>query len=146
MKMNIEAIMTKNVRSIHGEEPVTAAARLLKRENIGCLPVCNDRGQVEGIVTDRDIALRCVAAGIDPAATMVRDVMTAGVFTLSPTDSVDTAAETMRKAQVRRIPVTDKGCLCGIVSLGDLTARCTCGKETMQTITDLSSCVCRRQT
>ena len=142
--MNIEAIMTRNVRSIHGEEPVAAAARLLKRENIGCLPVCDDKGRVEGIVTDRDIALRCVAAGIDPSRTTVKDVMTAGVFTLSPKDSVDTAAETMRKAQVRRIPVTDKGRLCGIVSLGDLTARCGCGKETMQTITDLSGCLCRR--
>lgn len=142
--MNIEAIMTKSVRSIHGEEPIAAAARLLKRENIGCLPVCDDKGRVEGIVTDRDIALRCVAAGIDPVRTKVKDVMTAGVFTLSPTDSVDTAAETMRKAQVRRIPITDKGRLCGIVSLGDLSSRCGCGKETMQTITDLSSCVCRR--
>lgn len=142
--MNIESIMTKNVRSIHKEEPIAAAARLLKRDNIGCLPVCDDKGRVEGIVTDRDIALRCVAAGVDPSRTKVRDVMTAGVFTLSPTDSVDTAAETMRKAQVRRIPVTDKGCLCGIVSLGDLTARCGCGKETLQTITDLSSCLCRR--
>ncbi len=142
--MNIESIMTKNVRSIHPEEPITAAARLLKRENIGCLPVCDDSGRVSGMVTDRDITLRCVAAGMDPNRTTVSQIMTAGVYTLSPTDSVDTAAETMRKAQVHRIPVTDHGRLCGIVSLGDLTSRCDCGKETMQTITDLSSCVCNR--
>ena len=142
--MNIESVMTKNVRSIHGEEPVAAAARLLKRENIGCLPVCSDKGQVEGILTDRDIALRCVAAGIDPARAKVKDVMTVGVYTLSPTDSVEAAAETMRKAQVYRIPVTDESGLCGIVSLGDLTSRCRCGEETMKTITELSSCVCRR--
>lgn len=142
--MKIESVMTKNVRSVHGEEPVAAAARLLKRENIGCVPVCDDKGRLQGILTDRDIALRCVAAGIDPTHTKVKDVMTSGVYTLSPTDSVDSAAETMRKAQVRRIPVTDGGCLCGIVSLGDLTSRCGCGKEVMQTVTDLSSCICNR--
>ncbi len=142
--MNIQSIMTENVRSIHPDEPITAAARLLKRDNIGCLPVCDDKGHVAGMVTDRDITLRCVAAGLDPSQTAVSQIMTAGVYTLSPTDSVDTAAETMRKAQVHRIPVTDNGKLCGIVSLGDLTSRCACGKETMQTITDLSSCVCNR--
>ena len=142
--MNIQSIMTDNVRSIHPDEPITAAARLLKRDNIGCLPVCDDSGRVAGIVTDRDIALRCVAAGMDPSRTNVSQIMTAGVCTLSPTDSVDTAAETMRRMQVRRIPVTDNGKLCGIVSLGDLTARGNCSSETMQTITDLSSCVCNR--
>ena len=142
--MKIESIMTKNVRSIHTDEPISAAARLLKRENIGCLPVCDDNGTVQGIVTDRDIALRCVGAGIDPAHTQVKDIMTQGVYCLSPTDSVDSAAETMRKAKVHRIPVTDGGCLCGIVSLGDLTSRCACSEETMHTITDLSDCVCRR--
>ena len=142
--MNIESIMTKNVRSIQGDEPISAAARLLKKDNIGCLPVCNAQGKVEGIVTDRDIALRCVAAGMDPTHTKVKDVMTSGVYTLSPKDSVESATETMRKAQVRRVPVCDNGCLCGIVSLGDLTCRCGCSDDTMQTITDLSSCVCKR--
>lgn len=143
--MKLESIMTKNVRCIQPEEPVAAAARLLKRENIGCLPVCDAGGTLQGIVTDRDIALRCVAAGLDPAHTTVKDVMTCGVYTLCPDDSVESAAETMRKAQVHRIPVTEHNCLCGIVSLGDLTSRCECGKETMQTITDLSGCVCRRK-
>ncbi len=142
--MQIQSIMTKNVRTIHGDEPIAAAARLLKKENVGCLPVCDDNGKLQGIVTDRDIALRCVAAGADPAVTKVCDIMTGGVYTLSPTDSVDTAAETMRKAQVRRLPVCQKGELCGIVSLGDLTARCGCSEETVRTLTDLSSCICRR--
>lgn len=142
--MNIQSIMSEHVRSIHPDEPIIAAARLLKRDNIGCLPVCDDKGCVTGMVTDRDITLRCVAAGLNPAETTVSQIMTAGVYTLSPTDSVNAAAETMRKAQVRRIPVTDQGRLCGIVSLGDLTARGNCGRETMQTITDLSSCVCNR--
>ena len=142
--MQIEAMMTKHVRSIHGDEPLSAAARLLKKDNIGCLPVCDDKGRLQGILTDRDIALRCVAAGTDPTTTKVKDVMTAGVYTLSPTDSTDTAAELMRKAQVRRLPVCEKGQLCGMVTLGDLTTRCGCTPETMQTLTDLSSCICRR--
>lgn len=142
--MQIEAMMTKHVRSIHGDEPLSAAARLLKKDNIGCLPVCDDKGRLQGILTDRDIALRCVAAGTDPTTTKVKDVMTAGVYTLSPTDSTDTAAELMRKAQVRRLPVCEKGQLCGMVTLGDLTTRCGCTPEAMQTLTDLSSCICRR--
>ena len=142
--MQIQSIMTHNVRTIHGDEPIAAAARLLKRDNIGCLPVCDDDGKLQGIVTDRDIALRCVASGVDPSITKVSDVMTSGVYTLSPTDSVDTAAEVMRKAQVRRLPICKQGRVTGILSLGDLTARCQCTAQTMQTVTDLSSCVCRR--
>lgn len=142
--MQVESIMTQDVRSVCSDEPVSAAARLFKRENIGCLPVCSSDGKLEGIITDRDITTRCVASGLDPAHTRLKDIMTNGVYTLSPTDSVDTAAETMRKAGVHRLPVCKKGELCGILSLSDLINRTDCYAQTMETITQLSSCIIHR--
>ena len=136
--MTIEGIMTKNVRSVGCEEPIAAAARLLKRENIGCLPVCSDRGKLVGILTDRDIALRCVAAGLDPAHTKVQDIMTRGVYTLSPGNTAEMATETMRKAGVHRLPVVEKGALCGILSLSDLVGKTSLYAETLETLTDLA--------
>ena len=142
--MTIEGIMTKHVLSVGCEEPIAAAARLLKRENIGCVPVCSDGGNLEGIITDRDIALRCVAAGLDPAHTMVQDIMTRGVYTLSPKDQPETATETMRKAGVHRLPVVEKGQLCGILSLSDLVGKTSLYAETMETLTDLAGNIRRR--
>ena len=64
--MKIKDVMTKHTITVGQDEPVTAAARLLKRDNIGAVPVCDDTGHLQGILTDRDITLRCVGAGAGP--------------------------------------------------------------------------------
>ena len=117
--MYIKDMMTRRAVSVAPDEPITAAARLLKRDNIGSVPVCDSKGQLQGIITDRDIVLRCVAAGVDPDKTLIRDVMTTGVFTVSPTDTVESAAALMGKAQVRRLPVCENGTLVGMLSLAE---------------------------
>ena len=142
--MYIKDMMTRRAVSVAPDEPITAAARLLKRDNIGSVPVCDSKGQLQGIITDRDIVLRCVAAGVDPDKTLIRDVMTTGVFTVSPTDTVESAAALMGKAQVRRLPVCEKGTLVGMLSLGDLACSGACNMEASAALTEISSGVQHR--
>ena len=142
--MYIKDMMTRRAVSVAPDEPITAAARLLKRDNIGSVPVCDSKGQLQGIITDRDIVLRCVAAGVDPDKTLIRDVMTTGVFTVSPTDTVESAAALMGKAQVRRLPVCENGTLVGMLSLGDLACSSACNMEASAALTEISSGVQHR--
>lgn len=137
--MKIKDMMTKHTVSVGQDEPVTAAARLLKRDNIGSVPVCDEHGKLQGILTDRDITIRCVAAGVDPERTPIRDIMTAGVYTVSPSDTVETAAALMGKAQVRRLPVCENGKLVGMLSLGDLATDRGCEMEAAAALSDISS-------
>lgn len=95
------------------------AARLLARYNVGALPVCGTDGRLRGMVTDRDIVLRCVAAEEDPQRTKVADIMTRRVFSVEPQTSAKTATELMAREQIRRLPVEQDGKLIGMVSLGD---------------------------
>ena len=142
--MYIKDMMTRRAVSVAPDEPITAAARLLKRDNIGSVPVCDSKGQLQGIITDRDIVLRCVAAGVDPDKTLIRDVMTTGVLTVSPTDTVESAAALMGKAQVRRLPVCENGTLVGMLSLGDLACSGACNMEASAALTEISSGVQHR--
>ena len=118
--MKVREIMTTNVVRIHPDEPVEVAARTLTHYNIGAVPVCNSDGRLCGMVTDRDMVTRCLAAGKDPERTKVADVMTGGVITAEPDMALKDAAAVMGSKQVRRLPVVEKGKLCGIVSLADL--------------------------
>ena len=102
-------IMTDRVVTVGQDEPVSTAARLLKRHNIGALPVCDKDGRLRGIVTDRDIVLRCVAADSDPAQVKVNEIMSRGVITAGPFDPLDKAVRLMSEDQVRRLPVVDGG-------------------------------------
>ena len=142
--MKVYDLMCDHVISVGADEPVTAAARLLKQQNIGSVPVCGDDGSVRGIVTDRDIVLRCVAAGADPEALRVRDVMTPGVVTVSPYDDIGTASRIMAESQIRRLPVCQDGALVGMLSLGDLAANCGCDMEAANALSDISLGIRRR--
>ena len=121
--MKVREIMSRNVVNISPEETVAVAARQLTHYNIGALPVCTKGGQLCGMLTDRDLVIRCVAAGRDPAQTKVREIMTNRVFSASGEMDVSVAAHYMGRAQIRRLPVVEKGKLCGMVSLGDLAVR-----------------------
>ena len=121
--MKVNEIMTNSVVKIHPEETVQVAARTLQQHNIGFLPVCGANGQLCGLVTDRDLITRCVAANLDPSNTAVRDVMTGRVLTVRPDMEVSAAAHLMGREQVRRLPVVENGRLCGVLSIGDLSRR-----------------------
>lgn len=118
--MKIRDLMTTPVIRVGQEEPVTVAARTLERYNVGALPVCGTDGTLCGLVTDRDLVLRCLAAGKDPEKVTVKEVMTGNVTTVTPETTVSQAAQVMGDLQIRRLPVIEQGKLCGMVSLGDL--------------------------
>lgn len=142
--MNICEIMTDRVVSIGQGESVSAAARLLKRHNIGSLPVCDDSGRLRGILTDRDIILRCVAADSDPAETKVSEIMSRGVITATPFDDVDKATALMSADQVRRLPVLDNGRVVGMVALCDMARSSNCEMEASEALCEISSNIRRR--
>ena len=118
--MKVRELMTSPAIRIHRDEPVSVAARTLEHYNIGSLPVCGSDGSVCGMVTDRDIVLRCLAPERRPEQTTVGQVMTGRVLTVSPDMDAKEAAKLMGEKQVRRLPVVENGKLCGMVSLGDL--------------------------
>ena len=118
--MNVRELMTSRLVTVEKEETVAAAARLLSRNNVGALPVTSQGGKLVGMITDRDIAIRCVAANFDPNITRVRTIMSAGAVTVGPEESSLKAARTMGRHQVRRLPVTENGKLVGMLSQGDL--------------------------
>ena len=118
--MKVSELMTKNVVQIHPEESADVAARTLCRHNIGALPVCSDSGRLCGVVTDRDLVTRCMAPQLQPASTRVKDVMTKQVVSIQPDMDVRTAAFLMDYRQLRRLPVTENGKVCGMLSLTDL--------------------------
>lgn len=121
--MKVQDMMTRQVICVSAEESVAVAARTLTRHNIGALPVCDARGKLCGLVTDRDLVTRCLAAQLEPEKTRVRDVMTRQVLSVQPDMDTQTAAYLMGYRQIRRLPVTEGGKLCGMISLGDLAAR-----------------------
>ena len=121
--MKLREVMTNPVIRIHPDETVAVAARTLTHYNIGILPVCGGDGRICGLVTDRDLVTRCLAAGRSPQNTSVRDVMTSRVIAARPDMDSAAAAELMGKAQIRRLPVMENGRLCGMGSLGDLAVQ-----------------------
>lgn len=142
--MKIREVMTNPVIRIRPEEPVAVAARTLARYNIGSLPVCGRDGRLCGLVTDRDIVTRCLAAGRSPASTTVADVMTGRVISAAPDMETGAAASLMGREQVRRLPVVENGKLCGMVSLGDLALNDETSIDAADALTDISGSLSRR--
>ena len=118
--MKLREIMSNAVVRIHPDETVAVASRMLEHNNIGALPVCGSDGRLCGMLTDRDIVIRCVAAGKPVQSTSVREIMTSKVYVGRPDMDVSLAAGLMGREQIRRLPVMENGRLCGLVSLGDL--------------------------
>lgn len=121
--MKVRELMTSPVIRIQADETVEVAARTLAHYNIGVLPVCGSDGQLCGVVTDRDLVIRCLASGRMPGNTKVREVMSGSVVAAQPDMDAGVAAHLMGRQQVRRLPVVENGKLCGMVSLGDLANR-----------------------
>ena len=136
--MEIKDIMTQSVVSIDPNESVEVAARTMTRHNIGALPVCSN-GKLCGMLTDRDIVTRCLAANRQPASTQVRQVMTEQVTAVRPDMEMGAAAHLMGRLQIRRLPVVENGKLCGMVSLGDLAVREETVLDAGDVLADVSS-------
>ena len=136
--MKLKEIMTKQVLTVHPEERVAVAARMMARNNIGSLPVCDAQGRICGMVTDRDLVVRCMAAD-SPGKMKVRDVMTGNVITAAPDMEAAMAAHLMGRQQIRRLPVVKDGKLCGMISLGDLAVSEESAYDANDALTEISS-------
>lgn len=137
--MNVNDIMTGKVITVGQDEPVSAAARLLKRHNLGALPVTDSAGRLRGLVTDRDIVLRCVAMDTDPRDVRISEIMSRGIITAEPRDTVEEAAASMAREQVRRLPVCEGGRVVGMVTLCDMARQERCTAECAQAIQSISA-------
>lgn len=143
--MKLREVMTNPVIRIHPDETVAVAARTLTHYNIGILPVCGSDGRICGLVTDRDLVTRCLAAGRSPVNTTVRDVMTAQVISARPDMDTSLAAGLMGREQIRRLPVVENGRLCGMVSLGDLAVQEESSLDAGDALSGISSSLSSRK-
>lgn len=123
MSPTIRDVMTPSPLALQATTSVLDAARTMRESNIGNVLVVDDSEGVCGIVTDRDIVVRAVAEGLDPADVPLGDVCTRDVITVDIGASIDEAARVMRDGALRRVPVLDDGAPVGIVSLGDLAVQ-----------------------
>ena len=137
--MKIKDCMTKNVISVGASEPVAVAARLMSRYNLGALPVQNADGRLCGMVTDRDVVLRCVAARRDAEHMRVGEMMSTGILAVEASEDISRAAQMMSRAQLRRLPVTQNGKLTGMLSMADLVRRGEYSMETAQCMESICS-------
>jgi len=133
--MQVRDCMNTHLICITPEESVAVAARFMARHNIGVLPVRARDGSLCGIVTDRDLVLRCMALNRSAEETSVAQIMSTGVTAVAPDAGLTQAAAAMAKQQVRRLPVVEGRRLVGMVSLGDLSR---CEDYTMEAAEALS--------
>ena len=137
MGQNIREVMTSNPSTIEPDKNVVEAARIMKQEDAGVVPV-TENGRLTGMVTDRDIAIRVVAEGKDPQSTTVREVASTNLVTIDPQQDLDEALRLMAKHQVRRLPVVEEdGRLVGVVAQADV-AREGDDTQTGQVVQEIS--------
>jgi CBS domain-containing protein len=139
--MQVRDLMTRDPACVTPGATIREAAQLMQRENVGIVPVVEEKGtkRLLGVVTDRDIAIRVVAEGRDGSA-RVSEVMSSGrIRTCTPDDDVDDAMEVMANEQVRRIPIIDdRGALVGIVAQADIVRKGHDGSRAEETVQQIS--------
>ena len=144
--MQVRELMNQSVVSITPGESASLAARLLARHQLGALPVCGEDGGLRGIVTDRDIVTRCVAAETDPHKVPVREIMSRNCAVISPEEDAAEAARLMGAGQVRRLPVLEDDRVVGMLSLGDLAKCRACDMEAAEALSEISENIHRPPT
>lgn len=135
--MKVREIMTKDIASLRSDDSLEHAAQLMKQYNCGSLPVCT-QDKLIGIITDRDITVRSVAAGEDVSHKRVGDVMTNDVVFANPETDVNDAAKIMSDRQIRRLPVVENNSLIGIVALGDISLEPACQESAEDALKNIS--------
>ena len=118
---SVSKLMSTDPVTLPANTPLVQAAQCMRDSFIGDVLLTSREGKVCGIITDRDIAIRCVAEEQDLSTVRAGDVCTTGVVSVTPDTSAQEAANLMREKAIRRLPVIDdSGKLCGVVSIGDL--------------------------
>lgn len=113
-------IMTPDAKCIGENDTLTQAAQKLRDLGVGAMPICGEDDRLKGMLTDRDITIRCVAEGLDPNTTTAGEFGQEKPVTIGADDSIDEAINTMQEHQVRRLPVIDGHDLVGMVAQADI--------------------------
>ena len=139
--MKAREIMSRNPTCVTPDTPLVDAARLMKDENIGVVPVVESSNsrRLVGVLTDRDIAIRAVAEGRDGASTSVGHIMSTDLRTSAPDDSVSDVMALMGSEQIRRIPIVDeRGDVVGIIAQADIVLEANDDKTAERTVEKIS--------
>jgi len=116
-------VMTPNVECFGENETLLDAARKLASLDVGSMPICGEDNRLKGMLTDRDIVVKALARGRDPATTRAGDLAEGKPVTIGADDSVSEALKTMAQHQVRRLPVIDGHELVGIIAVADIARK-----------------------
>jgi CBS domain-containing protein len=136
---SIRELMTTNPTTVEPSAPVADAARVMKQQDVGPVPVVENGDRLAGIVTDRDIVLRVVAEGGDPQSTTVGEIMSRDLATVDPDQPLEEALRLMARHQVRRLPVCEEdGRLVGIVAQADIATELGDDRVTGQVVEEIS--------
>ncbi|MFI6518659.1 CBS domain-containing protein [Spirillospora sp. NPDC050679] len=134
MAGRVKDIMTGSLATVSPQDDIVTVARKMRDEDVGAVLV-TEGGALRGLVTDRDLVVRGLADGGDPATKQVSGCASEATASVSPDDSLETAAKLMREHAVRRLPVVEDGRAVGIVSLGDLAIE----KDEDSAVADISA-------
>lgn len=129
--MKIRECMCHETICVKPDATVEEVAKQMKDNHIGCMPVCDNSKKIVGLVTDRDVVLRCVACNKDAKNVPVSEIMTTDVYTAGPDDDIEQATEKMCDCNIRRIPIVENGCLKGMLTISDLSVSPLCSTETV---------------
>jgi CBS domain-containing protein len=135
--MRAEDVMTREPVTLGPEATLGEAATLMRQEDCGSIPIV-EAGRLVGIVTDRDIVIRAVAAGKDPRSTRISEIMSADPVCIDPKTDVDEASKVMADRQIRRLPVVDDGKLVGILVIGQIARRDPDEQQTGEVLKEIS--------
>jgi CBS domain-containing protein len=121
-------IMTGDAECAKTSDTLVDAARKMRDREVGALPICGEDDRLKGIITDRDIVVRCIAEGGDPSSMKVQELAKGTPVTIGADDSVEEALRTMKEPDVRRLPVIDGHELVGMLSQADVARNLPEGK------------------
>src|SRR5256885_11288101 len=136
--MKVNEIMTRDPKTAQLDSTLEEVAVLMKDENVGAIPIVNEDEELVGIITDRDIVVRCVAEGKEASDTTVEDVLSEDLTTVEPDSDVEKAARLMAQKQIRRLPVVEDGELIGMVSIGDISVKHEDDETVGETLQEIS--------
>lgn len=135
--MKVSDVMTTEIETVQMNSTLEEVASIMKVENVGAVPVVDEDEDLVGIITDRDIVVRCVAEGKDPGGTSVEEVLSHDLEIIEPDADLEEAAQLMADKQIRRLPVCQDGELVGMVSIGDVAVK-TDGTTSGKVLRDIS--------
>lgn len=136
---HVRDVMTPNPTVVSDRDSIRDVARIMKDQDTGVVPVCDDGKKIIGLVTDRDIVVRLIADGKDPMNAHVNDVMTKSVRKVHEDATVDDVLSLMSSSEIRRVPVVNKNDeLVGIVSIGDISSETREHGKVGEAINDIS--------